>query len=111
MTKKYNTRAAEPRHSTGVSLLQSAWSYVKSQAEKWGLTNNAALERIIMEHREGNKDDGYEDVLAAEEKKRRRASLIEELEGLVKEIKKMESSPSAPRDGDGAEAERSEGNE
>lgn len=97
MTKKakqprhYTPRASEPRHKTGITILQSVWSYILQRAEEWGLTPNAAYERIAVEHRAMTVEDGvYQGVIEEESNGRQRARLIAEIDRLVREIKELE---------------------
>lgn len=90
MTKHYNARAAEPRHKTGITVLQSAWDYVKRCAKAWSLTKNAALERIVVEHEAGVMTEVYGDVIDTETDKRQKAKVLREIERLIREIAEME---------------------
>lgn len=90
--RNYTPRASVPRHKTGITILQSVWDYVLKRAAEWGLTPNAAYERIAIEHQAMTVDaDAYESVIEEESNGRKRARFLAEIDKLVEEIKRMEA--------------------
>jgi len=96
--KPYAHYAAVPRHKTGISVMESAWAYVKARAEEWGLSNNASVERIIIEHQVGIAGSKYQSIIEAESRQRRRCQFLRKIERLVQEIKEMEEDRDAAKE-------------
>lgn len=82
---KYNTRANQPRIKGGHALLQSCVEYINKKAKEWGLTKNAALERIVVEHQAQNGPEVYDKVMDAETKRKAWRKAVDELRKMVED--------------------------
>lgn len=89
--KHYTPRASTPRIKRGVTILQEVWVYIQAKAKEWGLTPNAAYERIAVEHMQMAVEEGvYAEVIEGETEKRQKAKMMQEIERLIKEVAEME---------------------